>query len=363
MTYRGNLTSSGVPGFPQTTVAYDVTGMPVSATQGGTTTTVSSYDAKNMAPTLITTGSLSMSTQYNQVYEVLQSTGPNGATTTAAYDTAARPVTETAATGAVVSYSYSLVAPQVTATVNGRWTKSYLDGLGRAVKVETGNGGTVISTVESVYGPCGCSPMGKVMQTSLPYAPGGTKYSTVYTYDAAGRAVNVALPNGAGSTMTAYQGNKTTVTSPASKWKAQTVDAAGNLTRVTEPNPGGGTDWYTDYVYNDRNLLLTVTMTRPTGTQVRSYTYNNAGQVLTATNPENGTVTSTYSGTTGLTAQKLDAKGNTVTYIYDTLKRPTEIHRWEGATEQADQLVKLVSANRSEPLTGTERSWTPPSNR
>ena len=125
----------------------DVTGMPVSATQGDTTTTVSSYDARNMAPAVITTsgiatGSLSVSTQYSQVYEVLQSIGPNGATTTAAYDTAARPVTETAATGAAVTYTYSLTAPQVTATVNGRWTKSYLDGLGRAVKVETGNGGT-----------------------------------------------------------------------------------------------------------------------------------------------------------------------------------------------------------------------------
>ena len=81
------------------------------------------------------------------------------------------------------------------------------------------------------------------------------------------------------------------MTSPAGKWKAQEVDAAGNLTKVTEPNPAGGT-WDTLYVYNDRNMLLTVTMTRPSGTQTRTFTYNIAGQVLTSTNPENGTVTS-----------------------------------------------------------------------
>ena len=40
-------------------------------------------------------------------------------------------------------------------------------------------------------------------------------------------------------------------------------------------------------------------------------------------------------------SQKVDAKGNTVTYVYDTLKRPTEIHRWVAGVEQADQLVKL----------------------
>ena len=98
----------------------------------------------------------------------------------------------------------------------------------------------------------------------------------------AGRTISTALPSNAGTATTAYQGNKTTVTSPAGKWKSQEVDAAGNLVKVTEPNPAGGT-WDTVYVYNDRNMPLTVTMVRPSGTQVRSFTYSNAGQTLTAT--------------------------------------------------------------------------------
>ena len=56
----------------------------------------------------------------------------------------------------------------------------------------------------------------------------------------------------------------------------------GNFVRVTEPNPAVGT-WDTVYPYNDRNTPLTVTMVRPSGTQVCSFTYSNAGQTLTAT--------------------------------------------------------------------------------
>jgi len=43
----------------------------------------------------------------------------------------------------------------------------------------------------------------------------------------------------------AYQGNSTTVTDPAGKWKTYTTDAFGNLTVVTEPRPGGGTNYLT----------------------------------------------------------------------------------------------------------------------
>ena len=62
----------------------------------------------------------------------------------------------------------------------------------------------------------------------------------------------------AGTTTMLYKSNITTVTSSSNKWKKQEVDAAGNLKRVTEPNPAVG-EWYTDYAYNDRNQLLTVT--------------------------------------------------------------------------------------------------------
>ena len=70
-------------------------------------------------------------------------------------------------------------------------------------------------------------------------------------------------------------------------------------------------------------------MTRPKGTQTRTFTYDVNGKVLTAANPETGTVTNTYDSETGLLQQKVDAKLNKVTYSYDTYKRVIGINRFE----------------------------------
>ena len=42
-----------------------------------------------------------------------------------------------------------------------------MDGLGRTIKVETGNGGTTVSLAETEYDSCGCSPTGKMKRTAL----------------------------------------------------------------------------------------------------------------------------------------------------------------------------------------------------
>ena len=52
--------------------------------------------------------------------------------------------------------------------LNGRWTETQLDGLVRPVLTLTGYGtpcgsGTVVSQAATTYGPCGCSPLGKMM--------------------------------------------------------------------------------------------------------------------------------------------------------------------------------------------------------
>src|SRR5271157_936687 len=59
-----------------------------------------------------------------------------------------------------------------------------------------------------------------------------------------------APPSADGSvTSYLYQGNCTTITDPAGKWKAYTSDAMGNLILVSEPAPEGGTH-QTTYTYN-----------------------------------------------------------------------------------------------------------------
>ena len=52
--------------------------------------------------------------------------------------------------GAQTTYTYSTSPAMSTATVNGRWSKTYYDGVGRPVKVESGDSAGVKSTVETL---------------------------------------------------------------------------------------------------------------------------------------------------------------------------------------------------------------------
>jgi hypothetical protein len=115
-------------------------------------------------------------------------TGPNGDNLGIAYDSNNRPHTTTAPTGAVTTFTYndSASPPNKIATTNGHWVQTNMDGFGRTIRTQTGNGTTVVSTVDTVYVPCGCSPIGKMGQQSAPYAPGGAVYQTTYTYDGLG---------------------------------------------------------------------------------------------------------------------------------------------------------------------------------
>ena len=123
---------------------------------------------------------------------------------------------------------------------------------------------------------------------SEPYAPGATPVWTTYAYDGSGRTLTVTAPDGSITSYT-YQGNSTTVTDPAGSWKTSTVDAYGNVIQVTEPNPAGGT-FTTSYTYTLANQLTGVSMTRGNVTQTRTFLYNGS-DLVSATNPENGTVT------------------------------------------------------------------------
>jgi hypothetical protein len=211
----------------------------------------------------------------------------------------AGPGSRTEANGRVTTFTYSTAAPHWSrATSGSRWTQSYVDGFGRVTKTETGHGqSTVVSVVDSVYGPCACSPLGKLVKQSLPHAPGGAVSWTEYVYDALGRTVEVRQPGGSGSTLTVYEGNTVKVTDPAGKWKKTETDAMGKLTRVWEPRPGSGADYETSYSYSVLGQLLTVTMTRPgykvgdpaTVTQTRNWVYDSSTQrLISVTHPESG---------------------------------------------------------------------------
>ena len=263
---------------------------------------------------------------------ITSKTDPNISTTNITYDAYARPSTVKSPHGATTTYTYTNSPPTTKATLNGRWTKTTTDGLGRTIKVEQADStDTVFSVVDTEYDSCACSPLGKVKRVSQPYAPGGTVYWTTYTYDALGRTTRIDLPNGSGFSTYVYAGNMVTVTDPAGKWKKSTTDAMGNLVKVTEPNPAGGADLDTNYSYNTVNKLSQVSMTRGSTTQTRTFSYNTYQQLQSVAHPESGTTSYTYNAD-GTPNTRIDANNQKVQYVYDSYKRVSQIKRYDVST-------------------------------
>jgi YD repeat-containing protein len=269
--FRGNattvdtLTTGG-------SVGYDIGGNVTTSTTNGVTTSTntSTNSATNYAaPSLLTTNSLSTSLTWSGFLGLTSSKGPNGDVASVIYDGAARPSSSTSPTGAVTTYSYAISGLAVGtaanwATTNGHWVQTQLDGFGRTIHSITGYGtgtGTTVSEVDTVYAPCGCSPMGKVSQVSQPYVTANTQQWTTYAYDVLGRTLSVTLPD-TSNTSYSYSGNTVTVTDAASHSKTFTMDVFGNLISVQETDPTLKALVTTSYTYDVLNHLISVSMPR-----------------------------------------------------------------------------------------------------
>jgi YD repeat-containing protein len=328
------------------TVTYDLSGNTHGTTVNGVSSSASISSTTNYAaPDQITVGSsLTTSMSYSSFLGLTSETGPNGTSVDIGYDTSGRPQSSTSPFGATTYtvYNDSASTPNTCTSVNTRWTETILDGLGRALKVLTGSyassgqttcssasGATTLTETDTSYDSCGCSPMGKLASQTVPYTYGGSAgASTTYYYDGIGRtlAVTAGGSDTTGTSYYSYAANTAQATDPAGKWKNFTMDGFGNLYRVIEPDPTGGSNYVTYYTYDLLNHLTGVSMTRSTGTQTRSFVYN-GNFLMSATNPENGTVSYTYSSG-GKVATRTDAKGQQVVYSYDSYARLSEVQRY-----------------------------------
>ena len=340
--YRGNVTTATTP-TTTTTNFYDITGTAVETTVNGVTSASGTGSSTNYAaPTQVTTNTLTSNMSWSSFLGVTSATGPNGDTSSIGYDANARPTSVTSPYGATTTYTYNDTAspPNKIVTTDGHWVKTVMDGFGRTIQTVTGYGSTTVSTVDTQYAPCGCSPLGKLSQQSQPYAPGGSDAWTVYHYDASGRTTSSVLPDGS-TTSYVYQGNTVKVTDPAGKWKTFTMDAFGNLTTVLESDPSLG-NVTTNYTYDVLNHLTSVSMPRGSNTQTRTFNYNSGttvtGFLQSATNPENGTVTYTYNAN-NLLASKTDAKSQNLTYQYDSYNRLSSV-TWTNPPQGGSQVLR-----------------------
>jgi RHS repeat-associated protein len=128
--------------------------------------------------------------------------------------------------------------------------------------------------------------------------------------------------NSTGMVVTETDANAAIVTDQTGKQRRSITNALGQLTRVDEPDATGNLGSIssptqaTYYSYDTLNNLTTVSQ----GVQTRTFAYNSLSRLLTATNPEAGTISYVYDNNGNLTS-KTDARSVVTSYSYDNLNR------------------------------------------
>ncbi len=142
-----------------------------------------------------------------------------------------------------------------------------------------------------------------------------------------------ANENSTGSVLTNVDGDRVLVTDQAGKRRISKTNALGQLEEVWEvlaaseagsesvafPNTTVAHGFRTAYGYDTLNNLTTVSQ----GVQTRTFSYSSLSRLLSAANPESGTISYQYDPNGNLTS-KTDARSITTTYSYDALNRVTQ---------------------------------------
>jgi YD repeat-containing protein len=185
-----------------------------------------------------------------------------------------------------------------------------------------------------------------VHSTSNPHgtSSASTDGITSYVYDAIDRTCVVIPPDGTAVTgsscpasaandiLASFAGNATTVTDQAGKSRKSVVDGLGRLTQVFEDT--SSLNFETDYAYDALDNLLTVNQkggsTNSANWRTRTFTYDSLSRLLSAANPESGTITYSYNSDNTLATKVAPAPNQTgattvtSTYSFDALHRMTQ---------------------------------------
>jgi RHS repeat-associated protein len=283
-------------------------------------------------------------------------TGPFGDTLRFANDTAGRAVKMVVPDGGTYAYAYDAHNNLVSVThpdgrprkyvygdasfphaltgiidENGsRYATWTYDAKGRAVSSQHAGGA---DRTQVVYNADGTSSVtdangnthGYVLQTQ--YGVVKPSALTGAPYPAAGGQAFSYDSNGFIENVTDYNGNVTFYTHNSFGEQTSRVDLARSIvttwlsnfhlpSSITEPGR------VTSFSYDSKGNLLNKTMTAGSLTRSRTYTYNKAGQVLSAKDPRGNVTNYTYDAT-GDVATVTDALGHVTTYTsYDLDGRP-----------------------------------------
>lgn len=218
------------------------------------------------------------------------------------------------------------------------------DGLGRSAAraVFTGQGWVVVRSTLDAFG--------RATSTTNPYfsTNDATYGTTQVQYDSLGRVTSVTEPDNSvltttySQTISGVDGICTTSTDEASKQREACEDALGRPTAVFEdPN---GLNLETDYAYStdtnhNNHTIVTITQKGRPNTSASQYRvhaaiYDMLGRLLSATNPETGTIGYTYDNNSN-TLTKTDNRNIQATYTYDQLNRLLLISYNDNITQNA----------------------------
>lgn len=241
---------------------------------------------------------------------------PDGGKTTTTYNDTASPRT--------------IVQNQLITTGVNLTTQTTLDGLGRTTRTAITSDPDGADYTDMTY-----DGAGRLATKSNPHRSGAssTDGTTQYRYDALGRTTQVIQSDGSVAATT-YSNNCSTATDEAGKARKTCTDALGRVTAVWE-DPGGS-NYETDYTYDALGNLNTVTQKGGSTSgnwRSRSFSYDGLSRLLSATNPESGTITYTYDGNGNLLTKTSPAPNQTnssvtqtISYCYDALNRM--ISKW-----------------------------------
>jgi RHS repeat-associated protein len=320
---------------------------------------VETYLIGGQLASITTRAGLTTTLSYNGSLDVTSVRGPFGHTMTFTYNANNQVATMTAPDGGVYAYTYDANNNLTSVTYPDRTKKQYAygnasfpnaltaiidelgntyttiayDAQGRATSSQHAGGADLTSVTYNANGSStvtdangnsytlgAVSEFGLMQASSLTGAPEPSIGGQAFTYDA----------NGFLASRTDFDGNVTAYTHDARGDLLTQTDASGTaLARTTATawlgnfhlpaqtvEPSGRT---TNFTYDARGNLLRKTVTANGLARIWSYTYNAAGQVLTATDPDGNVTCTTY-----------DAKGDVAT-MTDALGHVTRFTSYDGA--------------------------------
>lgn len=333
---RGNVTTiseSLVPlsGTVFSSLYYYDTGNVYQVIDPNSNTTTYKYDSTGTflgSVTLPLTGSAQHT--YQGTYDIssgqiLTATEQNGVVSRYSYDSLGRPdqVSRLSNVGGKTTYTYPSVnevdvSDQQSSAVTVQSSRT-TDAYGRVVS--SASSGISSETTYDSLGRVSC------IKTAHLSSASSTDGSTCYQYDSLDRVSQVTQPDG-NVYQLQYTDNVLLVTDEVGHQRKYTYDGLGQLASVTEQDDGGVLDWETDYQYDGLGRVSQIQQKGGSSDssqwRTRTFSYNALGWLLSESSPEAGTRTFTQYDNNGNALLTTDARGNTVSFAYDSLNRLTK---------------------------------------